>query len=162
MIFYMITDIDSETVKAFIIFLNENPPEKTNKFQIYLCSNGGDPEQGRAIIYLINKHKDRITIKAYGSICSTAFEMYVLAKCKKRILKHTTGMYHRAARQVSMLGFSLGKTEDDNAALEWLEADNKITKKVCELVNMSEITKADIQKGRDFYFTYEEMIAMLK
>ena len=161
MIFEIISDIDSDTVKNFATFLNENKPKKKSKIEILLNSNGGETEHSSAIIHMINERKGKIKITAYGRIYSAAFELYVLAKCEKKILPDTMGMYHRATTEINMTSGGNPKTSGDAAILKSLLADEKITKKVCKLANISNKAKAAIFADEDVYFTYEELKEML-
>ena len=163
MIFNILNDIDSETVNLFTAFLNdaESDPNKKPYIEIFLNSNGGEPAHGNIILYMINERKERVTLTAHNQIFSTAFELYVLAQCDKKILPYTTAMYHRATQEITMTSGNTPKTATDTANLNSLIADEAVTKKVCELTKMSEEEKADIFNDKDVYFSYERLLEIL-
>ena len=164
MIFSILDEISSETVNLLIAFLNEleGDPKKPQKIEILLSSNGGEMEHGNTILYLISERKNKVKLTAYGKIHSAAFEFYTLAECEKTILPNTIGMYHRASNEITMTSGNTPKTSEDAAILKSLIADEAITKKVCELANMSDQAKADIFADKDVYFTYDELKEMFK
>lgn len=135
---------------------------EAEKLTIYLNSIGGNPALGLIIVDMIDSRKNKITLIASDCINSTAFEMFVLAQCDKKILAETTGVYHCASREIQINVNGKPKTPEDVLAMEKLMNDKYFTLKVCNLTNMSDEEKYKIlELCEDVTFSYERLKKIL-
>lgn len=70
----------------------------------YLHSQGGLWSSAEAIISMINKNSDRVTLVANNYIASNAFNIFFRAKCKREVNEKTEWMAHMARIDTSMSG----------------------------------------------------------
>ena len=157
-------EITSKLLAKLVIGFNDfdQLENKAEKLTIYLTSIGGNPAIGLIIVDMIDRRKNKITLIASDFINSTAFEMFVLAQCEKKILPQTTAVYHCASRAIEINVNGKPKAKDDVLIMEKLMKDKDFTLRVCNLTNMSDEEKHKIlEECEDVDFTYERLNKIL-
>lgn len=150
-------EIDSKATKAFTKFINEY---EIKDLHIIIDSLGGDNSEIQNFIFLINSLEDNVTLIASSMIGSAAFEIFVLAECKKRILPFTGAMYHGLKSQIFFDHNGNPCDEHEKYKFELLVSSKEITKNVCELSNMNDEEINLIMQGKDVYFTWDRLKEM--
>lgn len=135
---------------------------KGNSLDIYLNSDGGDPEIADAIADLIENTDYLITIIGYGKLFSAAFDLYFKARCHKRLLAGTVGMSHLARVETEEFDSSnAGHKIEMLAYKKWLDNDKKERLKFYEYIGMEAKELSRIKKGGDVYFQYNRLLELL-
>lgn len=83
-------DFLEKLAKAF----NESKPDEV--IDLYLNSNGGSASIKEAVTEIINTNSEKFYLVGYDYLASSAFNFFIEAKCKKKLLPGTIGMYHLA------------------------------------------------------------------
>ena len=159
MIIYLEGEVNSEMLTTLIRGLNEC---KAGKVSVYLNSVGGRVMFAEAILDIINKNKDRVVLIGFGEICSSAFDVFFNASCKKELLGAVIGMYHQSTTKV--YSDERGKVQSDYDKMMLLIGKTEyraVTKKTCRIVGMNRKELVQITQGEDVYFSPQRMREML-
>ncbi len=149
-------DITSETLSSLIAFSNIHSEDN----EIYICSGGGNYHSSEAIINVI---KPTDTIIAYGKICSSAFEIFFRAKCKKVILENCYGMYHQSSTSIAMdERWQPTYKVDEFLKTQIVGSYKNMTNKMSEMLNFTEAEKRKLKKGQDVFFSTDRLREILK
>ena len=149
-----------DAVSSITEFLNDLEPDE--QARIYICSEGGTTDARDVLLSMLNFHKEQITLVGYCELCSAAFELFFMFYGDCELVFGTTGMYHRATRQIRMS--SSGRPKDKEQ--EYLLADLKThaattAEHIYELTKMHKSAISRINQDQDVYFEYEEMVYFL-
>lgn len=68
---------------------------------IFLISDGGSSEIAQMILHLISENPERFTVVA-GTICSSAFQVFYMLPCQKKIVSGAMGMYHQGSVEIDL------------------------------------------------------------
>lgn len=146
--------VDKFTKDFSLITDNEN-------ITVYLSSYGGYSYCAQIIIDILNKHKERITLVASGSIFSAAFNLFFFTECKKELLVETVGMAHFSWIDAEIDG--TGKPSDQYTKFllsEMKKEKNQLLNKYEELgFNKKELSL--IKSGKDCYFNNNRLNELL-
>ena len=156
--FYFFSDTDPEDVQKAIEFINKIEEKAT----IYITSNGGDCYAADVLLDTINENKDKLTLVASGKIMSSAFYIFFSAKCNKRIMEGTVGMYHYSGVSVRLTQSGAFDYEDDEAIIEGMKIEKEINDKWCKDLGMSDKEIKDIKKSKQVFFQYDRLLLLLK
>lgn len=90
-------NFDKEINTENVIWLIEQINLSKSPIIIYVCSDGGNPSTIQPAIDFINKlvGKKDITLIAFSSISSAAFDLFWQTKCKKDVLPGTFALIHK-------------------------------------------------------------------
>lgn len=154
-----ITDrITEDIVKQVASFFNEG--DKDTQYTIYICSGGGMNSMAGAIINMINDHKDRTELIAYGEICSNAMQIFFKSRCKRKILPFTVGMYHLYYQKIDYYEGD-AKRNNDHATFTRSTSSFVYSESLDNLVNFTGEELKRIKNNEDVWFTTERLEEML-
>lgn len=166
----MICNISEEFTKELLDRFCEtlNNLGAKEKLTILLNSRGGEYPFAQAMLELINSESyvNRITLVGFNVLASSAFELFFLAKCDRKLIDGTIGMYHQSTISVE-IGENLQPVDNE----DWVRTDylqnfsRKQTDFVCHLLGFDKVIKDKIRdknKKTDVWFTVKEMNDFLK
>lgn len=97
-------------------------------------------------------------IVGFGRICSTAFDLFFSAKCEKRLLDGTVGMYHQAVTKVDMNERWRLVYKEDEAKKPWMRKHmGSISTALCDKLGFTVKDKKKINRGDDVWFQPGQM-----
>jgi hypothetical protein len=142
--------ITNDTVDKLVSFFNEH--EKQN-ITILLNSAGGEVPAMDALLSLINKRANSITLLAYGEVSSAAFFLFFNAKCKKDIIGDCLGMFHLSygSYDIDSRGRPVFKP-DKASMLRSKNFTHNRTIELCKSLSMTRSQISKIEKGDDVWF----------
>lgn len=150
--------IETEILDKLIRTYNELP----DKLDIYLNSEGGDPDIGVAIIDLINNNSEKTKIIGYGKLFSTGFDIFFKSNCKRLLLSGVLGMAHMVA--LEMKDFSINESSSVSEASnykKWLEQDKKSRLVDYEKIGLNKKELSKIKSGGDCYFQFNRLLELM-
>lgn len=150
--------IGSESLEKLIKCYNELKEKEV--LEIYLNSEGGDPNFAVAIIDIINENKDYIEIIAHGDMMSAAFDIFFRSECTRYILKGTIGMVHLS--RIEGVEINGGSNVELSTNKKWMTNDKKERLNIYESIGLTKTELAKIKKGSDVYLHYERLIELLQ
>ena len=148
-------DFTPETVQELIDKIEQpGVEEKEYDIRILLSSQGGETDMAQAVVDCINELPEKFNIELVVTyhVCSSAFDLFVNTRCKKRLYNEANAIVHLYTRNVSAREiinsqdsydkFLVGLLKTLNVKyLEWLKGLGIFTTK--ELKELS--------KGEDVY-----------
>ena len=147
-----------ETMDRLVLFYNLFDLNGNDKALIYLNSRGGDYPAMEAMLDLINKHGKITTLAGYGTLASSGFELFFMAKCKKYLIGGCVGMYHQSSISVIMNENWKPDYKEDEAKAEYMKTFMKIaTIQICDKLNFTREEKSEIKKGNQVWFQPSRM-----
>lgn len=133
---------------------------KGDNLVLYFSSEGGCADTSTAIVDVINKNKDIVSLIFYGQLFSAGMQIFLFTECYKEILEGTRGMYHFAWQ--SMMISEHGRPTSDYDLFSMREMKETKDENINKLKN--KLTAKEIQsisKGKDVYFSYKRMKELL-
>ena len=154
---FFINDIEKKTYTDFVELVYSHD----GNILIVLESGGGTCPHMYGIVDLINapENTDRISITAIGHIYSSAFELFISAKCKKTIVAPLIGMFHIMRFTGGSLlenGKPIISTEDEVLMDNYKEIRHR-SQKIIDAAGFTPKQVKEFWKGHDFYFTTSEI-----
>lgn len=149
--FFIDSRIDEALLNKFFQFANENPDDD---WIISIWSAGGMTTIAKAVLYIINSRKDRVTLIC-NEVYSAAFEIFYFAECKKVLTRECKGCIHFSAADIRLM--SNGKSMDgENLCImqNWKEdkSGSVLAKKI-----LTKDEFKDFNNGYDVYLTTKRM-----
>lgn len=154
-------EINNDSLERLVKSYNDLKDKEI--LEIYLNSEGGDPDFGVAMLDIINENPDRIHLVGYGKLFSAGFDLFLRARCTKDLLRGTLGMAHITS--VEMADLEINKqadTEQVKAYKGWMIKDKKEKLDIYERLGFSKKELASVKKGNDVYFHFERLLELLK
>ena len=102
-------EINEDNTEAFMDFCTEN----TGEVELALSSLGGEAGLSRVLLKFLNDRKDRISIMAYNTIQSAAFEIFLEFEGKKVMAVALTGIVHLTYYTLHVSGEGVPKSKVD-------------------------------------------------
>lgn len=150
---------DEKTLDKFISDWNAS----ANTFKdIYIDCEGGLYSVFQVMLDIINSTPSKCQLIACGELHSAAFEMFYLAKCRKKIIPFTFGMYHLATDEIETDEKGKPKSGQAQAKLDNLKATKKFTLSFCQKIGMNASEIKRIKNGEDVYFQTDRLNYFLK
>ena len=150
---------DEKLLEKFI----EDWNNSGNTFKdIYIDSEGGLYSIFQIILDIINSTPSKCHLIACGELQSAAFEMFYLAKCRKKITPFTFGMYHLATDEIETDEKGKPKSGYAKAKLDNLKATQKFTISFCRKIGMNTSEIKKMKNGEDVYFQADRLNYFLK
>ncbi len=155
---YLIFDgeLNSKNVGDLIDFVQNND-NKDEDLTISFCSGGGNVSDTSFLAYVLNQHKERITLIGSWSLYSSGFELFYKFKGLKKITEGTQGMVHYHTVNTSM---SLsGEPQDEEQAftkLHYKKNKTKIDNWASQFLNDVELKK--FKKNKSVFLSFERML----
>jgi len=142
--------IDEQLVTSFMEFCNNNLQDDCT---IVINSGGGKSTLAAVVLDMINSNADKITLISAGAY-SAALYVFFFAKCKKKIIYGSIGMYHsQYLKDVYINEKGNPKYEDDICQVENLKSTtNRFLSKF-----MTKKEKSLYNNHKDVYFTFKRM-----
>lgn len=158
--FTISNSFDSKLLDKFLDILNSVPLE--DNIEINVNSHGGEAAVMFFILRVINDNPDRFTIVVSGACDSAAFDLTLMADCKKLFLPNFVG---GVAHSISFKA----ETRDMGNAESFSTLTNRAYLKVnkaifnyFESLDMDSNKIAKLHKGEDIFFSREELIQACK
>lgn len=129
--------------------------------EIYLYSGGGSTGIMSALLDLININPNRFVLIGYCSLASAAFELFVRAGCRKRLLENTIGMYHQGSRSIDINDYGKPKFHEDIAIKNQTEVFRKLTMSFIDKCGFTPTEKTKFKKDHDVYFSNERFVEIV-
>lgn len=129
---------------------------------IYLMSDGGYICVMKAIVDLINSDPDAFELVGYDILYSAAFEIFVTAKCKKRLLPNTVGMYHQSSRKLTINSAGKAQYKADEIVKEKAAIFHKEELKFIKKCGFTNKETKQFKKDHDVYFHTERFNEIAK
>lgn len=154
--YYFDSDIDTETVNKLLEFCNGC----SDKTVIYFSSDGGTTI-GESVLIDYLSNKDDIELVGLFALSSSAFDVFMRTKAKKRLIKPVYGMIHlpsvRVERDTNDRYIYDSHKYSARNMKSVIEDDIAFYKKLG--VTAKEIIK--IRKGENVYFEYDRMVEFM-
>ncbi|MCL1636261.1 ATP-dependent Clp protease proteolytic subunit [Elizabethkingia bruuniana] len=158
-IFLINTDLEHETLRDFINFYNST--DESEYVQIIIKSGGGYCYVADEILDIINSDPERFTLIATRWIYSSAFDLFMKAKCKRILKPNTVGMIHEALHDIT---FSLnGRSHPETKVLQEAYKSN-LKEDMDYLTNFLKLSKQEIKdynNQKDVYFNHTRLLEIL-
>lgn len=151
--------IDKDSVEKFISFVDANPDQNIT---LYLTSSGGEEAGMHVLLDVINHDPERFEIYAIERIFSSAFELFFMAKCKRRLAPATIGMCHLSTCEMKMMANGEPAYDGDKALLKADRFRNAGLTALCIELGVSEEDYKMIMKGEDVYFQWDQLIGLMQ
>lgn len=150
---------DEFTDRSFDKFIKfQNDLTEDEKFELWVNSNGGECIVGEMVRDIIESYdSDKFTLVGADRLYSCALDLFVTAKCKKRLIPGTTGLVHTTYSWVKindMKEFRLKYSED-----KLLINGCSMVKEMDELIPKV-LTEEELDKyyhNQDVYLTTEDI-----
>lgn len=159
MILNLSGEVNYEMLNQLVRSLNDL--RQGDRLHIYFTTDGGQVDVAESIIDMVNKNKEYIGITFYGEVFSSGMYIFLKATCEKWILPDTTGMYHYSWQEVTIKeGGKPSSSYDIFCMKEMKKAKNR----TIEYLKTTKLTDKEInaiRAGKDVYFSYERMLALL-
>ncbi len=153
-------DVGDEMLSDLINALNSLQGD--DYLTVYLCTDGGSAIHSYAITDLIEENKDRIELVAFGDIASAGFEIFFKARCSRRIVAGTYGMYHVTRMSISMDVDQRPLNEGDRQVVAWGKNFAKTQALAfCSTLPFTQKEAAKFKQGKDVHFSYERLLNFL-
>jgi ATP-dependent protease ClpP protease subunit len=150
--------LSDDTIHKVANFYNSN----LGKVVIYLNSRGGNYDAMEVVLDIINSHKNRTILVAYGCIASCAFELFFDSKCTKKLVGGCVGMYHQSKIDVTV-NEKMGVCAEDRMRIDYMNNYMALrTKKICKSIKMTKQETEKIEIGNDLWFGVNRMIEFTK
>jgi len=147
---------DTENLEKFISFLNEKTPTELN---IYINSEGGSNTCEEVLLGILQN--PNFTLYAVGELSSAAFELFVLAKCKKVLTRNAWAGIHMSAWSAYIRG---DHHLDEFAIFQqkfMTEFINKAKKEIYQTLPFTKEELEKIESGGDLYLSYDRLVVLL-
>lgn len=158
----MIVTIEGEiTNEAFIVILSGyNNLNEGEVLTIYLNSPGGNVDAMNVVIDFINGHAEEIELIGNWELCSAAFDIYMKAKCNKRLLPNTIGMAHYSSASVTVN--ENGELTDSYSEVKFdqLRSEKDRSLSFFRKLGLTASELKTIKAGKEQFFTYERMLEL--
>jgi len=153
--------INHDFVNAVADLLNDSG--SNDKIYIYLSSTGGAVAAERILLDMIENSESEIHLIIVAEIYSSAFSLFFLAKCNKKILPGTVGMIHTSSAPIDINHHGNPTYHEGVAWRKQLQREEKLeTQKLIDLLELTETQKKKIMKGDDVFFLADEMQKFLE
>lgn len=146
--------IDNALFSQFITEMNE-PCAK----QIYLSTTGGNMYIALQIIDIINTHDYDVELIGSCALYSAGLLIYNEVTKPKRLLPHTTGMWHMGSEDITIN--DLGKPyydADENLKKVHMTLHDKVVMRICKELKLKKKEIKTIKKGYSVYLSYNRML----
>ena len=100
MIHYFNREISEETVTLMIQDLNSCP--RTEILDIYLDSVGGKVGIAGMFLDILRENKDRVRLVGSNALHSSAFRIFIMAECERRLVPGTYAIAHQGYADVQI------------------------------------------------------------
>lgn len=142
--------INEELLTKFMDFCNNYLHEDCT---VVINSSGGKNNLATVILDIINSNTSKFTLVSAGCY-SAAFYIFYSAKCKRKIIKGSIGMYHKSfAKDINVDSDSKPVYYEDKCLIDnFKDIDNSF---ILNLLTPKE--KKLFQKNDDVYFTFKRM-----
>lgn len=145
-------EIDEKFLELLIDILESTD----GPIEIFFWSNGGYVITAKCMIYLLNQHKERVTLIGHTELCSSAFDVFYGFKGKRKLVTGTMGMYHYGYKQITMSHNRKPVYSHDEAYMENVDYGRVPAQNTAKKI----MTKAELKKfedNHDIFFTFERM-----
>jgi len=158
----MILNLNGETNVAMLNSLIDfyNKPIKEGEHHIiYLQSIGGELGVANSIIDIINQNRNITTLKGYGFLHSSAFNIFFGVKCKTELIEGCIGMCHLTHIDINFNSNGAPNYHEGDAHLKYIKSVRRHTVAMCDYLQMTKKEKDDIfKRNRDVYFQPDRML----
>jgi hypothetical protein len=142
--------INEELLNNFFHFLNTNPDEC---YTIVINSVGGKSTLSYFLLDVINQQQEKFTLVNTGAY-SAAFFIFYFARCKKKLVHGSLGMYHKEyLRDISISSDKQTRYNEDTCQYKNLNCIDE--KFVQDFMNKKELGL--FNRSEDVFFTFERM-----
>lgn len=148
---------DEEMLQSVISAVNTESANIT----VYLSSPGGSQSVMEAMLDIVDNDA-RIEVVGYDSLQSSAFEFFVKAKCRKRLLPKTLGMIHQVCFTVDLDERKKPYYEIDKAALDMLELQKKDSQEFLRLLGLTHREEVNYNLNKNVYFHYDRFLEVVE
>lgn len=130
--------------------------------KIYFNSAGGDVASAAVLVdYINNNQRFIFNLVAYWQISSSAFNVFTMANCQKRILEHSFAIVHLMNREISTREITKSKSLDKFLISEMDSSNDKLLAWYLKIgITANQI--AEIQNGEDVTISYEQLESIMK
>lgn len=160
MILYLEGSIDKEMVNHVSTSLNSFG---MSPIDIYINSDGGNISCMEEIVSMINNHTSpQKNIFCYGCLSSSAFELFFKVNANRYIGYSIDAMYH--AGRIYVNGNAYINDSDKYAYSSYVSKLKEKTISFLKGIGLNEdsIAYKTILDSGDYYFTYDEMVDLVK
>lgn len=162
-IFIIDSSINAQVLNDFSIIYNKYLNGEISYIHIYLCSDGGKTCYTDALLDMINQMGMDVCITAFGTIASSAFNLFYRATCPCRLLPLTVGMIHQS--YVETYINELGQVKDPSMNNSFFKSYRKdyldATIQLGEYLEFSKSETLLLRKGKDTWFSPNRMLELL-
>lgn len=159
MILNLSGEVNYETLNQLVRGLNEL--RVGDNLHIYFTTEGGQVDVAESVIDIVNKNKDKIEIIFYGEVFSAGMYIFLKADCQKWVLPDTTGMYHYSWQEVTIKEGGKPSSAYDIFAMKEMKRAKTRTVEYLKTTKLTDKEVNSIKAGKDVYFSYERMLALL-
>lgn len=128
---------------------------------IYLNSRGGYISTQEAIVDLINRNKNRITIIGYCELYSSAFDIFFKSKCKKILIPNTTGMVHLGSIDIQINENGRPLSIGDKFQLRQLKSTKIESLNYYRDLGLNNTEVSKVARNMDVYLDYKRLVELL-
>lgn len=130
--------------------------------KIYFNSAGGDVASAAVLIDYINNNRRFIfNLVAYWQISSSAFNVFTMVNCEKRILEHSFAIVHLMNREISTREITKSKSLDKFLISEMDSSNDKLIDWYTKIgINDDQIE--EIKNGEDVTISYEQLASIME
>lgn len=137
-----------------------NTSTDENQVVIYINSSGGEVDEMERLLYMIECHKEQITLVAIGVIGSCAFELFSRYTGKKKILKDTIAIVHLYNRDLSSRDLLDSKSFETFIHKDLIRSNNTVLEQYAQFLSKDELK--NMSKGQEIYIDYPRLVEMFK
>ena len=125
---------------------------------IYFSSpSGGLTHVAEAIIDIINRHSEVISLFFYGENFSSGMYILLRTKCHKTLLEDTTGMFHLASQSINIIEGGNGGDSYDSFCIAEMKKAKTRSLEIIKQFKFNAKEAALIKRGKDAYFSCERL-----
>lgn len=154
--YYWNDKFTDKSFDKFIKFQNDLAPD--TRLEVWLNSDGGLCYIGEMIRELFESYDPELfMLVASGRICSSAFDLFVAAKCQKHIIPGTIGMVHGSSQWVEInesKAIKLKFTEEKLLEIKFPMIE-LVQSKLPNVLTLEELNK--YYENEDIYLTTEQI-----
>lgn len=153
-------NFDKDFIEKLAKAINESNPEEV--IEMYLHSNGGSTAIKEAVTDIINANPEKFTLVGYEYLASSAFNLFIKAKCRKKLLPGTIGMYHLATNTLDFNDRMKPVYGIDEACIKRIkEFDHPSNLEFMKACGFTAKETRQAIKGNDVFFQYERFLEIV-
>ena len=151
---------DSDFLEKIAKAFNESKPEEV--IELYLHSNGGSISIKEAVTEIVNTDPTKFYLVGYEYLASSAFNFFVEAKCSKKLLPGTIGMYHLATNTLDFNDRMKPVYGIDEACIKRIkECDHPANIEFMKACGFTVKETIEANKGNDVFFQFARFLEIV-